>query len=364
MGGRFAGTNRWLLYSLHEVARAAFVDLGHAATVLGFVVASWALEHSANGFPNQPSVLEGALTMARQGVGIAAAFAAGVPILVLGRNLAPRQGMWRYACLAVSTPLCAIACAESPLPALLAGVTFSVSDRRQLGELIVLLVAVFEFRHQALLTASELARAEIDSLTADARLRDASLRVLRSQIAPHFLFNTLANVRRLAQIDRPGAAAMLGDLTRYFSVTLARHDEPLSKLGDEARLIDAYLRIHRMRMGTRLAYAIEVPDDLADTEVPAMMLLTLVENAIKHGVNPLVEGGFVRMRAERSGDTLRVEISDNGRGLAAAEGHGMGLANVRARLSMLYGPRATLLLEHGRPRGFMASILLPLPKEA
>jgi sensor histidine kinase YesM len=188
--------------------------------------------------------------------------------------------------------------------------------------------------------------------------------VLRSQIAPHFLFNTLANVRRLARIDRQGAAAMLGDLARYFSVTLARHDEPLSKLGEEARLIDAYLRIHRMRMGTRLAYSIEVPEELADTQVPAMMLLTLVENAIKHGVNPLVEGGFVRMRAERSGDTLRVEISDNGRGLAAAEGHGMGLANVRARLSMLYGPRAMLLLEHGRPRGFMASILLPLPKDA
>jgi signal transduction histidine kinase len=364
MGGRFAGMNRWLRYSLRECARGAFVDLGYAAVVLAFVVASWALEHSANAFPTEPSLLADALGVARQGAGIAAAFATGVPILVVACNLAPRRGVWRYACLAVSTPLCVLACVESPLPNLLAGVTFSASDRRQVGELVVLLVVLFEFRRQAFATASELARAEIDSLTADARLRDASLRVLRSQIAPHFLFNTLANVRRLARIDRAGAAAMLGDLVRYFSVTLARRDEPLSKLGDEARLIDAYLRIHRMRMGTRLAYAIEVPEDLADTQVPAMMLLTLVENAIKHGVNPLVEGGFVRLRAERRGDTLRVEISDNGRGLAAAEGHGMGLANVRARLSMLYGPRAMLQLEHGRPRGFMASILLPLPKEA
>jgi sensor histidine kinase YesM len=364
MGDRSTGIHRWLRYSLRTRARGAFVDLGHAAVVVVFVVAVWAVGHSVNAFPSEPSFVAGALTVVRHGVAIAAALAIVVPLLVAARNFAPLEGVRRYAWLTVSTALCVLACVESPLPMLLTGVTFSTSDRRQLEELVVLLVLVLEFRQRAFATANELARVEIDSVTADARLRDARLRVLRTQISPHFLFNTLANVRQLARLDRPAAALMLGDLVRYFSATLARLDQPLSTLADEARLIDAYLRIHRMRMGTRLAYAIDVPEELAAAQVPAMMLLTLVENAIKHGVNPLVEGGFVRIHAERSGGTLRVEVADNGRGLTSAEGHGMGLANVRARLSMLYGPRAQLVLEHGRPRGFAASVLLPLPKEA
>jgi len=91
-----------------------------------------------------------------------------------------------------------------------------------------------------------------------------------------------------------------------------------------------------------------------------MMLLTLVENAIKHGLNPLAEGGFVRLRAERRGAELHLEVADNGRGLAAGEGHGTGLSNVRARLALLYGTRAALDVAPGEPRGFVAKVSLPL----
>jgi LytS/YehU family sensor histidine kinase len=234
----------------------------------------------------------------------------------------------------------------------------------QLGVFAALLAVVLEFRQRALATAGALLRVEIDALTADAQLRDASLRVLQAQIAPHFLFNTLANVRRLSKLDRHAAAAMLGDLVRYFSVTLARRDEASTLLGEEAELVDAYLRIHRVRMGKRLTYDVDVPADVAAIPVPSMMLLTLVENAIKHGINPLVEGGFIRLRARREGETLRLEVADNGQGISVAEGHGTGLANVRARLAMLYGGRAALELEHGRPRGFVASIVVPIPRPA
>jgi LytS/YehU family sensor histidine kinase len=230
----------------------------------------------------------------------------------------------------------------------------------QLAIFVVLLAIVLEFRHRALATAGALLRVEIDRVNADMRLRDASLRVLQAQVAPHFLFNTLANVRRLAQLDRAAAAAMLGDLVEYFSVTLARRDSAQATLGEEARLVDAYLRIHRVRMGSRLAYEIDVPKNLARVPVPSMLLLTLVENAIKHGLNPLAEGGFVRLRAQRRGSDLHVEVADNGRGLIVGEGHGTGLANVRARLAILYGARAALDVGPGQPRGFVANVSLPL----
>jgi sensor histidine kinase YesM len=249
------------------------------------------------------------------------------------------------------------------MPRLMGAVQIAPYGWPQMAALVVVLVAVFEFRHRALASVGALMRAQIDDVAADARLRDARLRMLQAQLAPHFLFNTLANVRRLAQTDRREAASMLGDLVEYFSVTLSRRDDPWSTLGDEARLVDAYLRIHRIRMGARLAYAIEVPEDLGPAHVPSMILLTLVENAVKHGINPLAEGGFVRMRGERRGDTLRIEVADNGRGLTLTEGHGMGLANIRARLSMLYGDRADLALQPGEPRGLVASVLLPFSAE-
>jgi hypothetical protein len=339
--------------------RAAFAGLGHAAALLAFVIVATALKFTANEYPLHPSTAN-VESFAREAAALAAALALPLPLLVAASNLAPAYAWRRYLWLGLSAAGCALICASSPLPALLVSTTMRDNVDRQLMILVVLLAVVLEFRQRALATAGALMRVEIDGINADARLRDASLRVLQAQIAPHFLFNTLANVRRLAQLDRKAAAAMLGDLVEYFSVTLARRDSPRATLGDEARLVDAYLRIHRVRMGTRLAYEIDVPPSLASVPVPSMMLLTLVENAIKHGLNPLAEGGFVRLRAERRGGELHLEVADNGQGLTTVEGHGMGLANVRARLAILYGPRAALEVRPGRPRGFVADVSLPL----
>jgi len=339
--------------------RGAFTGLGHAAALLAFVIVATALKFTANEYPLNPSTANVA-SFAREAAALAAALALPLPLLVAASNLAPAVPWRRYLWLVLSTAVCALLCTSSPLPNLIISTGLRANADRQLMILVVLLAVVLEFRRRALATAGALMRVEIDGINADARLRDASLRMLQAQVAPHFLFNTLANVRRLAQLDRKAAAAMLGDLVEYFSVTLARKDAPRSTLGDEARLVDAYLRIHRVRMGSRLAYEIDVPPSLVAVPVPSMILLTLVENAIKHGLNPLAEGGFVRLRAERRGAELHLEVADNGRGLATAEGHGTGLANVRARLAILYGARAALELRPGRPRGFVANVSLPL----
>jgi hypothetical protein len=339
--------------------RAAFEGLGHAAALLVFVIFATALKFTVNSYPVQSPAVS-ADSFLREGLAIAAALAVSVPLLVAACNLAPASGWRRYAWLAVATVAAAFASIGSPLPGLVSGIPIGSLSRPQLVLFVLSFAVVLEFRHRALATAGALLRAEIDSVNADARLRDASLRVLQAQVAPHFLFNTLANVRRLAHLDRKAAAAMLGDLVEYFSVTLARRDAAQATLGEEAKLVDAYLRIHRVRMGSRLAYEIDVPKNLAGVPVPSMLLLTLVENAIKHGLNPLAEGGFVRLRAERRGSELHLEVADNGRGLKEGEGHGTGLANARARLAILYGTRAALDVGPGQPRGFVANVSLPL----
>ncbi|HET7131790.1 MAG TPA: histidine kinase [Gammaproteobacteria bacterium] len=343
--------------------RAAFADLGHAAALLAFVTAATALKHTANNFPRVSAEVS-LWSLVREAAVLGLALSLSLPVVVATCNLAPPHGARRLAWLAAGIPLAMLLAAFSPLPGWALGATTARTVQWQLAILVLLVAAVLEFRHRTLQAAGVLMRAEIDGVRADARLRDASLRVLQAQIAPHFLFNTLANVRRLAHIDRRAAAAMLSDLVHYFSVTLARRDQPQSTLREEAELVDAYFRIHRVRMGARLAYEVVVPAGLERLELPSMMLLTLAENAIKHGINPLAEGGFVRVRAERLDGMLHVEVADNGRGLVAAEGQGRGLANVRARLAILYGADAELLLAHGQPRGFVAKLKLPIRGEA
>jgi LytS/YehU family sensor histidine kinase len=130
-------------------------------------------------------------------------------------------------------------------------------------------------------------------------------------------------------------------------------------LGDEASLVEAYLAIHRRRMGDRLGYAIDVPDALRDAPMPPLMLLTLVENAVKHGLTPLPEGGFIRVAASAREGTLTVRVSDSGRGFVAPSGSGTGLANIRARLAALYDRSARLDVRANQPRGVVATLVLP-----
>jgi hypothetical protein len=202
-------------------------------------------------------------------------------------------------------------------------------------------------------------RIAIDSARLDQQTAEARLQVLEAQIEPHFLFNTLANVKRLYEIDPVDGARMLRNLKAYLAVALPQMRENASTLGREMTHVTAYLDIQKIRMGRRLTFAIDLPKSLQQARMPALMLLTLVENAIKHGLNPLREGGAITIRAARLGDRLQVAVSDTGRGFVQTSGGGTGLANIRARLAALYGDKASLTLAQNAPHGITATVDVP-----
>jgi len=228
-----------------------------------------------------------------------------------------------------------------------------------LGSAAILVTGyVFYLRTQA--TQQEARVAELRRGALETQQLATRLRLLQAQVEPHFLFNTLSNVRRLCQSDAAAGRAMLGQLARYLRAALPRMREQETTLAEEVDLISAYLGVHKIRMGARLETSIDAPPALLAARVPPMMLATLVENAIKHGIAPLAEGGAIRIKAESVPGALVLTVADTGRGLSAESGSGVGLANIRARLAALYGERATLRLQTNSPRGVVATITLPL----
>ena len=226
---------------------------------------------------------------------------------------------------------------------------------------IAALVAVLgEYRVGFSRAAESLHQTEIERLRAQGELAAGRLQLLQAQIEPHFLFNSLANVRRLLRTDGVAGRAMLADLLRYLESALPRLREDRPTLEREVELVRAFLGVHQVRMGSRLKVDFDVPRALGDRIVPPMMLLTLVENALKHGLQPLLEGGSIRIAATSDPTTLRVHVADTGRGLGTSLGAGTGLANIRARLRSMYGAAAQLTLRVNEPRGVVAMIELPL----
>jgi sensor histidine kinase YesM len=153
---------------------------------------------------------------------------------------------------------------------------------------------------------------------------------------------------------------MLSCLIAYLRAALPSMRSSSSTLGRELDLARSFLTILQMRMGERLQFSISAEAGLLESPVPPMVLPTLVENAIKHGLGPLPEGGRIDIRARRTGDDIEIEVRDNGAGFTAAKGSGVGLANTRSRLAGLYGSRASLRLAAGAPSGVVATLRLPL----
>ena len=205
--------------------------------------------------------------------------------------------------------------------------------------------------------AMEKARAE----AIERQALQAQLQLLQAQIEPHMLFNTLANLQGLIALDPARAQSMLEQLIVYLRATLSAARAERTTLGQEFALLEAYLGLMSVRMGARLSFALELPDDLRSMEVPPMLLQPLVENAIAHGVEPNVRGGHVQVTARAAGAGLELLVADTGRGLDVAPGKpgtGLGLANVRERLNALYGGRAIFSLE-AAPQGAIARMILP-----
>jgi hypothetical protein len=196
------------------------------------------------------------------------------------------------------------------------------------------------------------------------RLAEARLAVLQAQIEPHFLFNTLATVQYLLKSDPAAADFLLSQLTRYLRLAMPSMRQFSSTLGREFELTEAYLQIARLRMGGRLDVDVDLPQALADVEFPPLVVQTLVENAIKHGVEP--KTGLVRIRvfARQIGSELHLGVQDNGVGLggAATQGSGTGLQNIRERLQGIHGDRARLSVSSMTDGGVLASVVVPLEK--
>ncbi|MDP2825152.1 MAG: sensor histidine kinase [Sulfuritalea sp.] len=217
----------------------------------------------------------------------------------------------------------------------------------------------FYLRERNLALAAEVQQRENRRLEAEKQGLAAQLRMLQAQIEPHFLFNSLANVAALIETDPKLAARLLDALIRYLRSSLARTRAEGGALGDEVALLTAYLDVLKIRIGERLAYAFEIAPELLATAFPPMLLQPLVENAIRHGLEPKVAGGVVTVTARRQADRLQISVSDDGLGFAEKPGEGIGLANVRARLAALYGPAARLELSSGVGAGVTATMSLP-----
>jgi len=225
--------------------------------------------------------------------------------------------------------------------------------------LAALVGALGEYRWRSLRAAAAVHEAALTRIRLQGELAAGRLQVLQAQIEPHFLFNSLANARRLLRIDGEAGRGMLADLMRYLESALPRMRDDHSNLAREAELIRAFLAVHQIRMGTRLQVSIDVPAELGGRVVPPMMLLTLIENALKHGLGPLPEGGAITVMARETDGKLVLGVADTGRGLAPGSGGGTGLANIRARLRAMYGAGARLSLRLNEPRGVVAEIELP-----
>ena len=219
--------------------------------------------------------------------------------------------------------------------------------------------AAWYFLKRAELHAAEVSRAEIAAEQLRAGMAEARLQALQAQVEPHFLFNTLAHVKWLYRRDAESGRRMLDRLVDYLHGALPQVRQTTTTLEQELRLAQAYLDIQQLRIGGRLAFSIDVPEDIAQLRFPPLMLLTLVENSIKHGIAPQTGGGTIGIRAQADEQKLRIEVRDTGAGLREAKGTGLGLANVRARLAALFGAGARLVIEPNLPHGVVAAIEIP-----
>lgn len=224
--------------------------------------------------------------------------------------------------------------------------------------------ALFLYKHERLTRAeARAAREKARAETVERQALQAQLQLLQAQIEPHMLFNTLANLQGLIDLDPPRAQQMLDQLIQYLRATLDSSRAGSTTLAQEFALMSAYLGLMAVRMGSRLTFVLDLPAELRGATIAPMLLQPLVENAIIHGLEPKVDGGHLTVSARAAGSQLIVCIADNGLGLDAPSSKGgtqLGLANTRARLHALFGDAATLALIPNGPGGAVARLTLPL----
>jgi signal transduction histidine kinase len=234
----------------------------------------------------------------------------------------------------------------------------------------VWLLVMALFGTKALMSGKKRAEAEMQSATAAAeresmqrQLSEAKMQAMQAQVEPHFLFNTLASVEHLIETDPPRASAMQRTLIQYLRAVLPqmRENSLVTNLGREVDMVKSYLDLLKMRMEERLTVELNVPDGLRSAAFPPMMLQSMVENAIKHGLECKPEGGHLSVTAEIVDSRLRVTVADDGVGFGVmpSKGTGLGLSNIRERLQLLHGQAGKLHIAANSPSGVIATIEVP-----
>ena len=212
-------------------------------------------------------------------------------------------------------------------------------------------------------TRESLAALKLAHEQAQRQAAEAQLQTLQAQLEPHMLFNTLAHLRVLIKLRPDDAQAMLDQLIAFLRATLQASRRDSHPLSAEFERLRDYLALMQVRMGERLRPELDLPPELAELPVPPLLLQPLVENAIKHGLEPAVDGGRLRISARQVGQRLRLCVEDEGVGLGnapASDGTGFGLTQIRERLQSRYGERASLTLQALEPQGCRAELELPL----
>jgi sensor histidine kinase YesM len=225
----------------------------------------------------------------------------------------------------------------------------------------VVIGVMYFWREKSALAEAALEREQRRAADIEREALAANVRALQAQVEPHFLFNTLANVTSLIDQDPARAKHMLETFIRFLRASLAATRRSSTTLADEFALIEDFLEVLAVRMGDRLQIALDLPADLGAIEIPAMLLQPVVENAIRHGLEPTVEGGRISLRARREGGKLVLEVADTGVGFAEATAGGLGLTNIRERLRLAHGAQARLTIRENAPQGTIVAIEVPLP---
>ena len=223
--------------------------------------------------------------------------------------------------------------------------------------------AIVYLRAQRVAVANKRLSLEINESDVQRQLTETRLRLLQAQIEPHFLFNTLASAQQLSQKGAPDAARLIGHLVRFLRMSIPSMREDRGALKRELEQVAAYLSIMQTRMGERLTFAVHADPEVEGFALPPALVMTLVENAIKHGIEPAADGGRVDVRAVLAGDAVEITVSDTGVGFTTTEsseiGGGLGLSNIAQRLTAIYGAEARVKLTQNTPRGCIAMLTIP-----
>jgi len=226
---------------------------------------------------------------------------------------------------------------------------------------VISLVLAFSWQRRAGELAAQIAVANNKQRIAAAEraAMQADLRALQAQIEPHFLFNTLANVTSLIHTKPDDAKHMLEEFIAYLRASLATTREAETTLAKEFQLMQSFLAILQIRMGDRLQIQVDLPQALSNVLMPPMLIQPLVENALKHGLEPKIEGGLISLVAQQREGMVHIIVADTGLGFRDSKSNGIGLKNVRERLEKLYDGKAALSIEDNIPYGTKITIAIP-----